>query len=116
MSEQALIWNAALICPRIGSTIVWIIIAGYTNFIAVIDSGSTRNSELYEGGDTLAPLPFRHIRCIELFLGSCLLPRSQRPKNTLGIVAIQQVHQGVVGSIRIILANRLQPGCEFGGE
>src|SRR5687768_7173968 len=105
MSEQPLVGGAALICPGIGATIIRIIITCYSDFIAVIDGWRAWNSKLNEGGDALTLFAFSHISSVKFFFSSCFLSRSQRPKNALCIVAVQQVHQRVISGIGIILAN-----------
>ena len=106
----------ALSSRRDGAAVIGVIVAGHADLIAVIDGRSAGHGELDQRSELLALLACRHVGGVEFLVGGGFLPGRQRPEQALGVVAVEQVHQRVVGGIRIILTDRFQARGKLGGQ
>ena len=100
--------------PREHAAVIGIVRAGQPHFVAIVDGRRPRHGHLDERGDALAGRAQRHIGGGELARLAVVLPRREAPERALGVMAVEQILEGVVGRVGVVFAQRVHTVREGG--
>ena len=109
VGEQRRVGRAAEVGPRVCAPVVGIVVAGDAHLVAVVHGRRAGHGELDERREPDPLLARGHVRGVLLARGGGLGARRERPQEALRVVAVEQVHERVVGGVRVVLALRGHP-------